>query len=546
MNQLIRRHPPVTSTVLASASGPSVYDFDRRTFHHSSYEGAHGAPAFFPSDATLPTVSDAPLATPTPKNKPSDASGVSTASVSPAPSATKLTILPAMDTKTMTDLLAGPSSNGAGRKNAAAEAVLRSLDAMDVDSMSPDAIDSTITNILSSQAGLLGDDGDDEDAAMIEAEALEAYGEDDGEFDPVLDVAPGRGPNQLKPILFPVIWKFYTDSQSSIWFASELKFLNDRTNWHSGVIPERFKRIMTRQLSFLSGADSVVLKGLVSYITTNVKMMEAQMFFGVQVYQETKHVEAYNLMIEELDLGPDEEARVFGSKTGAALSTPTSTSASSDDDAAHLDDYSDEDRKNLWALKHIYARSTSKRRMGLSLVGLVATECIFFMSTFVSFDYVKHKSWGIGMAQTNDYVKGDEETHGDHGITLHNMLKPRHRATPSQIRTILTEAVDIEKAYCSNTFRLAGGGYAEINEANVFKHIECQANRVSVKLGAGLIYPESIITPFAFMYSRTNKTNQFEGKDTNYRIATASKDDSIESQVNDDVLLAFGIDTTKQ
>ncbi|KAF7292553.1 Ribonucleotide reductase small subunit [Mycena indigotica] len=97
-----------------------------------------------------------------------------------------------------------------------------------------------------------------------------------------------------------------------------------------------------------------------------------------------------------------------------------------------------------------------------------------------------------GLATSNEFISRDEGLHTDFACLLFGHLQSR--PPPSVIQTIITDAVDVEKAFLADALanRLLG-----MNEKLMSRYVEFVADRLLVALGNEKVY--CVPNPFDFM-----------------------------------------------
>ncbi|KAF7292555.1 Ribonucleotide reductase small subunit [Mycena indigotica] len=165
-------------------------------------------------------------------------------------------------------------------------------------------------------------------------------------------------------------------------------------------------------------------------------------------------------------------------------------------------------RKAEWALRWIQDPHSS---FAVRLVAFAAVEGIFFSSSFAAIFWLKKRGLMPGLATSNEFISRDEGLHTDFACLLFGHLQSR--PPPSVIQTIITDAVDVEKAFLADALanRLLG-----MNEKLMSRYVEFVADRLLVALGNEKVY--CVPNPFDFMdmISMEGKTNFFERRVSDY------------------------------
>lgn len=258
---------------------------------------------------------------------------------------------------------------------------------------------------------------------VLRQEADRFYGTDGGGFDPVFDRDPTRTATQLFPIRHPEIFIMVEKAFASSWSWADPNLGPDTLMWRTSRVPPKLKRILLITLGFFAGSEVEIVKNLLNRMVSQVKMMEANLFFAVQLQQECVHTIMYNFMVNTIPLSDAEKNIVHSATKNCPIIK----------------------FKNEWARRLFEYKGP--RAKGMAILGLISVELIFFSSSFAYFHWCKAVGILPGMSVANDYISSDEASHGETGLRLFSMLKPRNKPTPSQIICVLKNAAEIEKIY---------------------------------------------------------------------------------------------------
>lgn len=307
-------------------------------------------------------------------------------------------------------------------------------------------------------------------------------------------VEPLLRPNPLRFVLFPIqhvqIYDFFKRHQASIWSTEEIDLGGDLSHWQEKLNDgERY--FIKMVLAFFASSDGIVSENLASRFMREVQLPEARAFYAVQVYMETIHGETYSTLIDTYIRDAQEKAQLF----------------------AAIDNFESIGRKARWALNWI--ESEDKASFAERLVAFAVVEGLFFSGAFCSIFWLKKRGLMPGLCFSNEVISRDEGLHVEFACLLYKMLvRP---LSPSRVLEIVTEAVEIEKAFICDALPLALIG---INAELMSLYIEFVADHLLRNLG----YPKHYNTPNPFpwmtMISLAGKTNFFERRVAEY--ATSS------------------------
>lgn len=294
--------------------------------------------------------------------------------------------------------------------------------------------------------------------------------------------------NPERFILFPIqdrkIWSLYKQALSAFWVVEEVDVTLDKKCWDSLTDGER--TFISHVLAFFASADGIVADNLVTRFIHDVDLPEAKFFYGNQLQMEQIHAEMYAILIDTYITDAQEKTRLFH-----AITTVPCV-----------------ERKAKWALKWILDDNAS---YATRICGFACVEGIFFSASFASIYYLKKRNLMPGLCFSNSLIARDEALHCTFACLLYDM-QPQ-KLSEEEFRTIIMEAVDIEKQFCTESLpvRLIG-----MNSELMIQHIEFIADYWAVQLGHNKLY--NSVCPFDFFeqISMGNKSNFFETRVSEY------------------------------
>ncbi|HUR30188.1 MAG TPA: ribonucleotide-diphosphate reductase subunit beta [Saprospiraceae bacterium] len=303
--------------------------------------------------------------------------------------------------------------------------------------------------------------------------------------EPILKDNPGRF------VIFPIqhhdIWRFYKLSQSNFWTAEEIDLQQDLHDWTNKLNNDE-RHFIKHVLAFFAASDGIVNENLAEHFLSEVQYTEAKFFYGFQIMMENIHSETYSLLIDTYIKDPKEKDYLFN-----AIDT--------------LDCVS---KKANWALRWINKGNFQER-----LIAFAAVEGIFFSGSFCSIFWLKKRGLMPGLSFSNELISRDEGMHCDFACLLYNNHLV-NRLTDDTVRSIIMDAVDIEKEFVSDALPVKLIG---MNADLMCQYIEFVADRLLTALGVNKVYNAE--NPFQWMelISITGKTNFFEKRVGDYQKA---------------------------
>ncbi|GAC97378.1 ribonucleoside-diphosphate reductase small chain [Pseudozyma hubeiensis SY62] len=289
----------------------------------------------------------------------------------------------------------------------------------------------------------------------------------------------------LFPIRFHEIWQMYKKAEASFWTAEEIDLSKDLHDWDN-KLNDNERHFISHVLAFFAASDGIVNENLVERFSSEVQAAEARCFYGFQIMMENIHSETYSLLIDTYIREPEQREFLFD-----AVETIPVVKQKAD-----------------WALRWI---SDKRATFAERLIAFAAVEGIFFSGSFASIFWLKKRGLMPGLTFSNELISRDEGLHTDFACLLFSHLKKR--AHPDTVLKIISEAVEIEKAFLTDALPVSLIG---MNAALMRQYIEYVADRLLVSLGNPVHYGAT--NPFDFMenISLQGKTNFFEKKVAEY------------------------------
>jgi ribonucleotide reductase beta subunit family protein with ferritin-like domain len=124
-----------------------------------------------------------------------------------------------------------------------------------------------------------------------------------------------------------------------------------------------------------------------------------------------------------------------------------------------------------------------------------------------------------GLTFSNELISRDESLHTEFAILLYHHFKSSYVSNPELVRQIVTEAVELEKSFATESLERNLIG---MNSGMMRQYIEFVGDRLLVQLGLDKVW--NVSNPFDFMemISMNSKTNFFESRASQYSKAGVS------------------------
>ena len=234
-------------------------------------------------------------------------------------------------------------------------------------------------------------------------------------------------------------------------------------------------------LAFFATADGIVNENLAQNFMHEVTAPEARAFYAFQSMIESVHAEMYALLLDTLVTKKNEKVQLF-----RAMFNVESIKLKAD-----------------WALKWCQ----SDKPFAMRLIAFAIVEGIFFSGAFCAIFWLKHHHPGLmpGLTFSNELISRDEALHCQFACEINKLLlKP---ATPNQIMSMVTEAVNIEQVFTNEALPTPLLG---MNAQTMGQYIKFCADRLLVDLGQPKHYKVENPYPWMTLISLQGKTNFFE------------------------------------
>lgn len=230
------------------------------------------------------------------------------------------------------------------------------------------------------------------------------------------------------PINHPDIWRFYKKAVASFWTTEEVDLSRDMDDWKK--LKEGEQYFIKHVLAFFAASDGIVNENLVDRFMSEVQATEARSFYGFQIMMENIHSEMYAKLIENLIHDTKEKLALFN-----AIETMPAVA-----------------KKAEWALKWI----GSDAPYSVRVVAFAAVEGIFFSGSFAAIFWLKKRGLMPGLTFSNELISRDEGLHCDFACLMYHYLV--QKPSQERVIEIIKDAVKIEQEFLTDALpvRLIG------------------------------------------------------------------------------------------
>tara|TARA_B100001057_G_scaffold491464_1_gene581768 strand:- start:2279 stop:3271 length:993 start_codon:yes stop_codon:yes gene_type:complete len=292
----------------------------------------------------------------------------------------------------------------------------------------------------------------------------------------------------------PIYNRKYYDSYkrqlSTFWTAEEIDLSKDKDDYENKLSKDE-KHFVSNILAFFAASDGIVAENLDLNFTKEIGFKEVSSLLRFQAMMEDIHSEVYSLLIDTIVDDKDEKDKLFN----AIVKIPCI-----------------KDKSN-WAIKWTNA---DKNSLPERLVAWACVEGIQFSGSFCAIFWLKQKNLMPGLTFSNEFISRDEGEHTNTSIMLYNDLKDEFKLPEEKVAEIVTEALQIEIEFITNSIPCAMLG---MNSNLMKEYLQYVADRLMVQLGYNKIW--KCKNPFNFMenISIEGKTNFFEERVSAYNIS---------------------------
>ncbi|OJT11793.1 Ribonucleoside-diphosphate reductase small chain [Trametes pubescens] len=262
----------------------------------------------------------------------------------------------------------------------------------------------------------------------------------------------------------------------------------DARHWN-GRLNDDERAFISTILAFFAASDGIVNENLVQRFCSEVQIPEARCFYGFQIMMENVHAETYAGMLTTLIQDPDERHILFS----ATSTVPTIK------------------RKADWTMRWI---EDQQQPFAVRLIAFAAVEGIFFSSSFAAIFWLRSRGLLPGLCHSNELIARDESMHTNFACLLYEHLGAKvPRAT---VQGLIREAVELEKAFFEAALPTPLAG---MNADLMAEYVEVVADDLLHRLGYRPIYKKGNPFPFITDTALDGRTNFFERRVSEYRMA---------------------------
>lgn len=333
----------------------------------------------------------------------------------------------------------------------------------------------------------------------------------DARYEALLTEDPTRR-YSIVPIKYADLWEFYEKHASSFWTTKEVDLSSDQVqvrdhkNFSDGE-----RKLLKTILAFFAGSDVIVAANMRIFMD-EVKIPEAQFFYGFQVMMENIHSEMYGRMIEMVCENPEEQHE---------LNTA-------------VYNFSSVQGKAMWAESWMDRSKPFAQR----LIAFAIVEGVFFSASFCAIFWFKQRGKLMdGLGKSNEFIARDEGIHTEFAVHLYReYISPRNKLSLSEMHQMFLSAYELENAFIDDAIpeNLLG-----LNKDTMKQYVRFVVDYWLQQLGVPVIEwshhlpggsPCAATNPFSWMemLSLQGKTNFFEQRVSEYQMPDLSRPEGLD------------------
>lgn len=285
------------------------------------------------------------------------------------------------------------------------------------------------------------------------------------------------------PIEYPDLWEMYKNIEGQVWKAQEIDFSKD--NFDS--LNEKEQHYMKQLIFFFANSDAVVADNIALHFLQEVKILEAEFFYGFQIANEFVHSECYSLIVETYIKDLQERHTGFD-----AINQIPAVS-----------------KKMKWAVDYLSKDCSFEER----LVAFACVEGLAFSSTFAGIFSARNAKKPLdGLFLANTFISRDEHSHYAFAVHLYNH-HINNKLAQETIKNIILGCYETEKQFIQDTLEDVVFG---ISQEKMLQYIQYVTDTILLDFNCN---PEfNVQQPFKFMeqIALPRKNNFFEKRGSDY------------------------------
>lgn len=298
-----------------------------------------------------------------------------------------------------------------------------------------------------------------------------------------------RLPGDARLTTFPIsrtqLFKYYKDATFLYWTIEEINVSEDRAQYPK--LPRGIQHFIKYILAFFAASDGIINLNLIERFRKEVGMLEATYFYDFQVMMENVHANTYSMLLDAIIPSATERDELLN----AIQTMPIIARIS----------------------KFMFDCIGSDASLAERLLRMACIEGILFTGCFCAIYWLQGRGLMPALAHSNELIARDEALHTMFSMFLYTMIEQNRQLSPSEIRAVVKEAVDIAIEFIKEALPEP---LPEMNAELMADYIRCQADNLVSLIGMAPIYNSKHEFKFMEQQNMINRTNFFERRVSEY------------------------------
>ena len=311
---------------------------------------------------------------------------------------------------------------------------------------------------------------------------------------------------QIYPLKHKWAGTLYKEMLSNEWRDTEVPMQQDIQEYQN--LNEKEKKVFERTLAFVSNADGFQTKNLAINMMKHITSPEVTLTMSRQIYEESLHVHAYSLIIETLNLNPDEIYLMY--MKDKDLYNKNQSITNTFKNIADKDFKTGTEKNNLEYLK--------------ACCGNIILEGIYFTSAFLIFYSLRRNNKMQGSAEMIKFINRDEDTHLKLFINIFNTIIEENKnllndETKNELSNMFRTACEQEISWAKSCIK---DGFNFLNIEDIENYIKFITDFRMKFINLKPIYKVKNPINWIDEYTQSAQSNFFETTVTEYSTGTLS------------------------
>lgn len=313
-------------------------------------------------------------------------------------------------------------------------------------------------------------------------------------------------PNKILPIKYKWAREHYKTGVANNWVPEEVGMQKDVEQWNTpGVLSEKEKRLIMRNMGFFSTAESLTANNIVLTIYKHITNPECRQYLLRQAYEEAIHTDTFIYTCDTLGLDPEEVYTMYSLIPSIKKK----------------DDFVVDMTKSLLSDNSTTKGTANIQRFVHDLVGYyLILEGLFFYAGFAMMLSMMRQNKMVGVGEQFQFILRDESVHLAFGRDLINTIVDENpevwtASFKEKITNSIKDSVKLEIEYAKDCMPK---GILGLNASIISEYIKHIADRRLESIRLSKVYKAQ--NPLSWMseiIDLRKEKNFFETRVTEYQ-----------------------------